>query len=173
MSDPFRTLGLPATFDLGGDQVESAFLTRAAAVHPDLDPESPESLRLAADLNHARATLADPETRADALLGLLGGPTSKADPSLPPGFLMEVMELRESIDDAAASGDAEALAGLTKDATDRRHAMIAQVAEMFRDLPPSPGPERHRALATIRTQLNAWRYLERMLEALRGLPPPL
>jgi DnaJ-domain-containing protein 1 len=157
---PFGLLGLPARFDLPDQAVESAFLARLGAVHPDLAGE--DAAHDAAALTEARATLADPEKRASALLACLGGPGASDDRSLPDGFLMDIMKLRETAEaDLAEDGDARARWGDL--AAQRRAAHIERVAALFAELPDPPPLER---LAEIRLELNAWRYTERLIEQL-------
>lgn len=157
--DPFDLLGVPPTFRLDGDALRRAWLVRAAGAHPDAAGEA--SAGLAASLNDARATLADPEARANALLARLGGPSKEADNRLPDGFLVEIMGVREELEAAEESGDAAELARLWRWAEEAREGHIAAVGEAFDVLGQAPAAD---ALAAIRRELNAWRYIERMLE---------
>lgn len=167
MADPFDTLGLKATFDLDAPAIRRAYLARVAAVHPDAaqaaQADAADDARSTAALNDAKRTLEDPERRAIALLARLGGPTKEQDKSLPTGFLMDVMELREGVEEAMASGHADVRERVSQDAAARRAAHISRVSAMFSALgtPPSQA-----ALAAIRTELNAWRYTERLIEQL-------
>jgi DnaJ-domain-containing protein 1 len=163
--DPFTTLGLPPRFDLGPAEVERAYLARVAAAHPDMRAGADDS---SADLNRARRELKDPESRASALLSLLGGPAKEDDKSLPPGLLMEMMEAREELAAAVSAGarDDAAAERWESWATARRAAHQAAVAELFAKiaaLPPAD-PAREPILRAVRVELNAWRYVERMLE---------
>lgn len=160
--DPFSVLGIVPRFDIEGGEVQRAYLRRAAAGHPDRagrQGSGEESVLGVADLNEARAALSDPERRANALLELLGGPTKEGDKSLPPGFLMEMMEAREAMEaDFAARAGREASKGWAAWVEGRRRAMCGEVGRMF-VMTPVP-------LGEIRRQLNAWRYIERMAEEL-------
>lgn len=165
--DPFDALGLPARFDLESAAVERAYLARAARLHPDIARGDPDAARRSAELNEARRVVGEPELRANALLARLGGPAKEQEKSLPPGFLMEMMEVRESIDGVLASGDRAARSTWDAWAAERRRGHIETVGALFARLsgPPEPG-----ALRAIRTELNAWRYTERLLEQLRPTP---
>lgn len=160
-SDPFQTLGLPVSFDLDPQTVERAYLARVASVHPDLGSGSSddEVLSKAAELNLARQTLLNPESRAVALLRILGHVGE--DRSLPDGFLMEMMEVRMDLEAAQASGDMDRLGHWRRWASDQRHAWTERIGTLFREHAQTPGPG---PLAEIRRALNAWRYIERMLE---------
>lgn len=159
--DPFAALGLPRRFDLEPGAIRQAHLARMAAEHPDLADAGDDA---AADLNRARRTLEDDEARANALLTLLGGPKSDADRSLPPGFLMEIMALREAVEEAIAGGGEAARAECRADAEARRAGHIEAVAAAFAAL--DAGAPSAADLKSIRTELNAWRYAERLLEQL-------
>ena len=157
--DPFTMLGLEPRFDLDSAEIDRAFLARAASAHPDL-AGSDGSMSA---LNEARRILAEPERRANALLALLGGPSPEQCRDLPQGFLMEIMELRERIEDLLAGGDASVRASVEREARARRDACVRAVAEAFASLGDPPDPT---ALRDIRVQLNAWRYIERLIEQL-------
>ncbi|MBK7404727.1 MAG: hypothetical protein IPJ41_08850 [Phycisphaerales bacterium] len=167
MRDPFETLGLDATFDLAAEQVEGAYLARVAAVHPDLaasDPErASEAARLAAALNTARRVLSDPEGRARALLDRLGVPESR---DLPEGFLLEMMETRLAIEEAARAGDTEQVARWRGWAAAARGESVRQIGSLFNRV--GSGEPQDDLGREIRRQLNAWRYIERLIEQLPG-----
>jgi molecular chaperone HscB len=161
-ADPFDILGVPPRFDLSPSALERAYLTRSAALHPDAS-QGPEADHDAAVLNQAKQALEDPERRAEALLARLGGPAKDADRSLPPDFLPEIMEVRESAEAARDARDTAQLAKWDSWAQAKRDGYTQSVARRFAALPPSPAPADLRA---IRTDLNAWRYIERMIEQL-------
>lgn len=159
--DPFDILGLPARFDLGARDVERAWLDKSAALHPDAAGSDPEAEGLAAALNEAKRVLSNPESRADAVLRRLGGPTREQERSLPPGFLMEIMEIREEIEAAAGKGDPAEAAKWEQWAEDRRGELIGSIGAKFAGLGERPDAG---ALRAIRVELNVWRYIERLVE---------
>lgn len=161
-SDPFQALGLPRTFDLEATAIERAYLARVASVHPDLGSAKEmqdDTSGAAAALNDARQTLLSPEARASALLDVLG--FEGEDRSLPDGFLMEIMDVRMDLEEAAAAGNAERVGHWRSWAADRRREWTSRIAELFRRHSASPDPE---LLSEVRRSLNAWRYIERMIE---------
>lgn len=159
VQDPFDILGVPASFDLEDDQIELAYLKRAARAHPDAAPGQSEHAMAA--LNDAYEAIKDPEARANCLLARLDGPSKEDETSLPDGFLMEMMETRESLEAAGQTGDTDAVIRGLAGAREQRDTFIASVAQMFVALTHSPSPE---SLSAIRTQLNAWRYVERLID---------
>ena len=158
--DPFATLGLPARFDLDEGVIRRAYLARVGAVHPDTGEGAGEEASI---LNEARAVLSDPERRANALVARLGGPSKEADRSLPDGFLARMMAVREEVDaDLARSGEA-ARRRWEGWAEEQRSEFERRVGAMFAGLGDPPSVD---GLRAIRTELNAWRYVERLIEQL-------
>lgn len=166
VSDPFDLLGLPAAFDLTSEQVERGYLRRVAALHPDLAGDGGETLAGSAELNQARDVLRDAERRAEALLRRLGGPDKSSDKALPDGFLMDILETREAIEEAVGRGAARDPAEMERWrgwARERRGEYLAAVSALFRE---AGGAKGDGTLRAIRRELNAWRYIERLIEQL-------
>lgn len=169
--DPFTLLGLPRAFDIDQRALQAAYLRRAAALHPDrvggdgaADPiAQAEAQRTSAALNDARTVLADDEQRANLLLSLLGGPAKEQDKSLPDNFLIDMMDVRQEMESALASEDLLERERMEAWARDRRAQHVDSVRSGFAAMGEHPSPA---ALANIRRELNAWRYIERMLEQL-------
>lgn len=165
-ADPFALLGLPRTFEIDAGQLRSAYLKRSAALHPDrfTDPiKQDEAARQAAAINDARAILEDDEFRGNALLALLGGPGKEQDKSLPEGFLPSIMEVREEMELVLANEDPAERARFEQWARSERKEYKDRIAGLFAKALQSPDPA---TLRNIRQQLNAWRYIERMIEQL-------
>lgn len=162
-TDPFRLLGVPATFDLDLERLQAAYLAAMARLHPDAGGGDGAGERAAA-INRARAVLADPESRADALVGLLGGPSRERDRSLPAGFLEEMMGVRMRMEESLGAGEdprswREWAAGRREEFARAAGEGLALAASM-----QAGDPARAEALAGVRRSLNAWRYIERMIE---------
>lgn len=167
-TDPFLCLNLPRRFDLSRAQIDGAYFAKVEGLHPDAQTQvhSSDQLPLAdptdgeaalAVLNHARATLADPEKRAEALLVLLAPQIARSDIPLPPSFLMEIMELREAVDAAAASGDTAERVQWQQWGKHERQRLLDAVTHAFST----------QDFRQVRSLLNEWRYVERLMEALR------
>lgn len=158
--NPFSTLGAPAAFHIDMDAVERAYLRLAAQIHPDAAGTHDDHARAAA-LHKARTTLRHAPSRAQALLAVLApAQAAMKDTSLPPGFLMEVMEMRqraEAADDPSAKSQALAWA-------DEHAKMLAsRVAAAFERI---RNGEIDAGAQDVRTALNAWRYVERLTQQL-------
>ena len=114
--------------------------------------------RAAAVLNDAKATLLDDEQRAEALLSVLGGPGKSEDKSLPAGFLMEMMEIREAVEAELLADGPTARSKWRAWAEAKKAEHRAALTQMF-SAPTVP-------VKGVRTILNQWRYLGRLLEQL-------
>ena len=114
-TDYFQLLGVDRRFDLDADELRRKYLALNRHAHPDFHTaETPEvrelSLNISSAVNDAYRTLRDPISRAEYLLEVLGGSSSASDKSTPDGFLAEMMELQEQVNEAAAGGDKAASA---------------------------------------------------------------
>jgi molecular chaperone HscB len=165
MPNPFAALGLDPQFDLDASNVHECYIRALASTHPDrfLDPmDQADAAERTAQINEAYRVLSDPELRAEALLGLLGGPTREEDKSLPPELLAQMMEIRETWDAAADADDQATLKELRSWVLQQHREALARVAALFTRLAGAPNPDAH--FKTIRLELNALRYFRRMLD---------
>ncbi len=164
--DPFATLGLGRDYDIDRAHLQRAYLTKAAKWHPDrfADPvRRSEAEQRSAEINRARVVLEDDEQRAEALLTFFGGPGKSDDKSLPDDFLMDILEVRQELEEAVHSGDAQGKQRVEQWAEQQRAAYRQRVGELFHSI--GNPPDAH-ALRGIRLELNAWRYIERLIEQL-------
>jgi molecular chaperone HscB len=168
--DHFERLGLPRRFAVDAASLEAAYLARSRAVHPDRHglasgAEQLASLELSAALNEAYATLRDPFRRAEYLLTLEGGPSAAELKDTAPTFLMEMLDLRERIEEARSAGGT-ALADLEDELARRREGVLAHVAQLFAVQAEAGDSQPRRE--QIRRELNAARYLNGLLRDVRA-----
>jgi molecular chaperone HscB len=156
---PFAVLGLPVRFALQRDVLEARWKELSKAFHPDRHTQAAPSERRAAltravAVNEAYRTLRDDLKRAETVLSLRAeGPlTEVADPAL----LMEVMELRESLSEGKAAGDAVAVEALAGQVNRDAASTTAALAEAL-DAPLLDAPRAHSNLSRLR-------YLRRFLD---------
>ena len=136
MNDHFERLGLPRRFSVDLAAIEREYLARSRQSHPDFHhgstlAEQHASLQSSAGLNEAYLTLKDPYRRAEYLLQLLGGPSARAEKNLDQGFLMEMMDLREQIEEAQATKNQPELSRIETDLLARESTKMQQVATLF------------------------------------------
>ncbi len=133
MQSFFEILGLPAGFTLNEKALETAYFTAQRTCHPDRFIGKPEAERVAAVsrsrlVNDAYETLKNPLTRAEHLLELQGIHAIDDTAPVPPALLMEMMELRERIAEAA---DGLALKAIVADIQAMVKANSVQLAAAF------------------------------------------
>lgn len=163
MTDHFERLALPRRFSVDPGALESAYLERSRAVHPDFFQsctagEQAASEDLSAGVNEAYLTLKDPFRRAEHLLALLGGPSAAEVKEIPPAFLMEMMELREAVE--SATPDQRRTHEV--DAKQRLRQVFEGLGRLFDQAEVNPGVRQ-----AIRKELNAAKYLKGLLRDLR------
>jgi molecular chaperone HscB len=107
----FRAVRSASTFDLDVTDLAARYRELQRHFHPDRfasasEPERRLSLQLTAQVNAAFQTLKDPVARARYLLALQGVDTGEdTDTAMDTAFLMEQMELRESLAEARDAPD--------------------------------------------------------------------
>lgn len=110
MQNFFEILGLPRAFPLNLKALETAYFDAQRQWHPDRFVGKPEEQRAEAAqrsmlINDAYHTLKNPLERAKHLLET-HNVFIDDETNPPPALLMEIMELREAISDAAEDGPA-------------------------------------------------------------------
>lgn len=131
----FELFGLPQRFHLDLAQMEHAYRGIQSQVHPDRfvhanDAERRASMQSATQVNEAYRTLKNPLARARYLLALQRVDVgSESNTAMPAEFLLQQMQWRESVEEAA--NQPEALAALARRLTGE---MKDRYAELERSL---------------------------------------
>lgn len=165
MADRFEILGIPRGFRVDETALEKRYRELSRLLHPDRHAaRSATERRLALEkmieVNDAYRTLREPVARAAYLLSLEGFDLGESSGTqyMPPGTLMEVMEMREAFDEARAQNDRERIAKIVKGAqSDRAEALEALGAAFDR-------ADNQEAAA----QVSILRYLDRFLSDVRA-----
>ena len=106
MQNHFDLFGLSPIFSIEGEALERSYREIQSKVHPDRfahagDAERRASLQWTTRVNEAYRTLKDPVQRAKHLLELHGVDVAfETNTAMPPEFLIQQMELRESLEEA-------------------------------------------------------------------------
>jgi len=100
--DPFSVLGVPHTLDLDPRLLEQRYHELSRTCHPDLHRSTATAdciavLQRSAEVNDAFRVLRDPWERAKALLELRSPGVLDREKRLDPEFLMQALELAESV----------------------------------------------------------------------------
>ncbi|CCD40732.1 Chaperone protein HscB [Candidatus Paraburkholderia kirkii UZHbot1] len=112
----FDLFGLPPTFVVDRQKLDDAYRTVQAQVHPDRfaaagDVQRRLAMQWATHANEAYQTLRDPLKRARYMLSLRGV-DAENNTAMELAFLMQQMEWRENIEDAAGAKNIGALEAL-------------------------------------------------------------
>jgi molecular chaperone HscB len=172
--DPFETLGLEPRFDLDLAAVEQRHRDLSRALHPDRYVGAPAaerrlSLSRAIDVNESFRVLKDPVRRAEALLRRAGVATGEtSEPKPPPSLLMEMMEQREELSDAARAKDLGRVAALGREMAARRAAVERRLG-----LALDVGPESPQKIAAALPSLGELRYIRRFLDEVSAIEDEL
>lgn len=135
MHNHFELFGLAPAFALETDALERSYREIQSRVHPDRfahagDAERRASLQWTTRVNEAYRTLKDPVQRAKHLLELQGVDVAfETDTAMPSGFLVQQMELRESLEDAVERKDASALDAFRTNLRKQRQSLEQAIAE--------------------------------------------
>jgi len=133
----FALFGLPATYALDREQLDTAYRELQNTVHPDRfaaqsDVEQRVAMQWATRANEAYRTLKHPVDRGVYLLQLQGIDALDAhNTQMAPAFLMQQMEWREAIDDARAAKSVDALDALTDELRLTHRRIETQLVELL------------------------------------------
>ena len=150
----FELFGLPVTFEVDNTDLAARYRDLQRRFHPDRYASAPDqerrlSMQMTALINEAYHTLRDPVARGRYLLGVQGITTDEeTDTVMDPVFLMEQMELRESMEEACDAPDRAARLGQLAQQVERRQdAQTQTLRECLADGAPQA---QTRARAIIR-----------------------
>src|SRR5213075_242271 len=120
MQNHFELFGLLPAFSVDETALERCYLEIQARVHPDRfahagAAERRASLQWTTRVNEAYRSLKNPVQRASHILALHGVDVAfETNTAMPADFLMQQMELRETLAEATATKSAAALDGLQR-----------------------------------------------------------
>ena len=178
--DYFETFGCERRLRLDVSALQQRFYELSRRTHPDFHQAAPaaEQARMlegSALLNAAYRTLRDPVTRADYLVRLEEGRTTREGdsqkPKAPPALLQEMFEIQEALAEARTVALDDATRSTLAAERDRLHArfhdvetrLAGELAEAWDTAPPEARPL---ALAAIKDALTTRAYLRTVLEDL-------
>lgn len=133
----FDLFHLPARFALDEQTLDAAYRAVQSQVHPDRfaaagDAQKRIAMQWATRANEAYQTLRDPLKRATYLLHLRGVDVgAENNTAMEPAFLMQQMEWRERIEDAAGAKNVDALDALLAELRDERRARLAKLGALL------------------------------------------
>ncbi|MDH5190419.1 MAG: co-chaperone HscB [Gammaproteobacteria bacterium] len=134
----FELFGLPVSFEVDLNTLSEHYRELQRVSHPDkfanaTDQERRLAVQQAAQINEAFRVLKDPLERGKYLLALQGiNLDEETDTSMDPQFLMQQMELRESLEAVRDAQDPLGkLAGLLQEIEKAMSDMISDLSVLF------------------------------------------
>ncbi|WP_048440807.1 Fe-S protein assembly co-chaperone HscB [Caenimonas sp. SL110] len=133
-ANDFELFGLPEQFEQDRTAIDARWKELQREAHPDrFAAQGAAAQRVAMQwsvrINEAYQRLKDPLKRAAYLCEMRGAPIeAESNTAMPAEFLMEQMELRESLDEA---GDEAALDVLDKRLNTSRNETLARIARLL------------------------------------------
>ena len=140
-SNDFELLDLPMAFALDRGALDARWKGLQREVHPDrhaaADAQTQrQAMQWSVRINEAYQRLKDPLPRAAYLCELNGAPIqAENNTAMPPAFLMQQMEWREALEDAASAQAVEDLADEVAATRRRMLAELEQTADVQHDWP--------------------------------------
>ena len=168
--DHFALLGLPRRYALDRGELDRLFLEVQGRVHPDKhahlsDADRRLAMQWSTQVNDAYQTLTDPQRRARYLLQLAGhDPRIETNTVMPTEFLLEQMDLRETVAEARESGDIDRLDALHRRL---RQEILAQQEVLRQTLDESQ--DHARAGEVVRQMMFQEKLLTEIDEALAAI----
>ncbi|MCA9561323.1 MAG: Fe-S protein assembly co-chaperone HscB [Myxococcales bacterium] len=165
--DHFARLGVEHRFEQDPDALAAAHRTLQRKVHPDRFASAGDrprrfSMAQATALNDAIRVLRDPLRRAEYMLHLRGrdvGAEGEGRVQLSPAFLMEIIELREAVDELNGPDAHTERGRMAREVAARFEGMLAELGRRL-----DAGDDDLDAMAQLAAQL---RYLRRVIDELQ------
>lgn len=172
----FEFYNIPLSFQVDEPALRRIFYQNSKKYHPDFhtlagEKQQADMLELSTLNNEAYQTLSDPDRRIRYILGIKGLLTDEGEDkqAMPQDFLMEVMDINESLMELEFDFDPERYAatlGAVETLENDLHEAVRPILESY---PDSPNPE-----ADLRAVLEYFlkkRYLLRIRENLSTFAP--
>lgn len=137
MENHFALFQMTPAFAIDAAQLDAAYRELQARVHPDkfvaaTDAEKRVAMQWATRANEAYQTLKNPLKRASYLCELNGVDLGiESNTAMPPAFLMQQMEWRESLEDARDAKDIAALEALHDELHSARKRQLDDIAALL------------------------------------------
>jgi len=168
MINYFELYQLPESLTPDAAQVKAKYYALSRAYHPDrfaqaTDHEKAENMRMAAVNNDAYKTLSNADRLMAYVLKLHGSLEDEEKYNLPPAFLMEMMELNETISEYEEEAQAGSTANGAKQAIENHMAKWAnEVAPLIQRF--DNGEQTEQLLLEIKDHYFRKKYLLRIQE---------
>ena len=137
MQNHFELFQLPMRFDVDTTALNAAYHEVQARVHPDKfasasDAEKRVAMQWATRANEAYQVLKHPLKRAKYMCELHGVDLqTESNTAMPPAFLMQQMEWRESLEEAQSASDVGSLEELHRELRSAQKLVLTTIAQLL------------------------------------------
>ena len=165
----FEIFNLPYTYELNLAELETQYQQLAMELHPDFYLNAPKAEKQQSQesstlLNQAYTVLKSPLSRATYLLKLLRQNTPLDQNQLPKGFLEEIFETQETLEDLLAAGNQSAeVASFQAEIQEQMAELQKKITQAFAQI-EAGAAHRDSLLSKIQEHLNVGRYFQTLLD---------
>ncbi|MES2827898.1 MAG: Fe-S protein assembly co-chaperone HscB [Bacteroidota bacterium] len=167
MADYFAFYGLPVSFNPDTHLIKQKFYEMSKKYHPDFfinesEEKQGEVLELSTVNNKAYQVLSDPQKRLQYILELKGQIAEGEHYVLPQEFLMEMMDVNESLMDLQFDPDAEKEAAIKAEIAVLGTSINDKIAELTADYETQTEEEQSQTLLAVKDLYYRSKYLLRI-----------
>ncbi len=165
----FELFDIPVQLKPPVSALKARFFSLSRQFHPDFHSQSEESLKMemlekSSQLNKAWKVFQDPDETLKYVLQLKGLLVEEEKYSLPPAFLMEMLEINEQVADAKMEGDQGAVDSARKAIEQLENDIYEPVKAIIENY--QEGVTSEEALLRVKDYYYKKKYLRRILEGL-------
>lgn len=160
----FEYYGLEESFVIDKKALRKAYLEKSREVHPDVSGQDELS---ASFNNEAYTTLNDDMGIVKYMLDLYGMPIDAKNAPMPQDFLLEMMELNETIDELQSNGASTEECKIQID-TIQASIVERHKSELLSYTPTMTDEQKHALLLQARDYFLKMNYVKRLYENLNG-----
>lgn len=170
----FELYGLPITFHPNQNVVKEQFYALSKKYHPDFyinesADKQEEVLELSTLNNKAFQVLRNPQKVLQYILELKGVVTKGEHYTLPQSFLMEMMDVNETIMDLQFEPNAEKLEQVKLEISNIEEALITELTQQTKGFENKDVAQQENSLLSIKDIYYRSKYVQRLKESLAKL----
>jgi len=165
----FELFGLPVCYEVDQLKLAEHYRELQRTVHPDKFANAPDqerrlSVQRAAQINEAFQTLKSPIRRARYMLEMRGVKfDEQRETAIEPAFLMEQMELRESLAEIPKTGDVlTKLGSLQDDIQTKVKQLTNELVELFKD-------DSAEAMAKAKANMHKLQFMDKLQQEVENV----
>ena len=171
MTDYFAFYGLPLSFNPDMAVVKQQFYALSKKYHPDFyinetEEKQADVLELSTVNNKAYQVLSDPQKRLQYILELKGVLKEGENYLLPQSFLMEMMDVNETLMDLQFGPDPDRLASLSEEVASIEQGITQNILALTGSFDTQDASKQAESLVAIKDLYYRNKYLLRIQESI-------